>query len=63
MLKVIPITKAGVPGFSYALARTDADETAVRSNAAAQGLLAGAAMPTEPNPQFWSFVDACKSPR
>jgi hypothetical protein len=29
MLKLIPITKPGVPGFSYALARTDADETAV----------------------------------
>jgi hypothetical protein len=40
MLKIIPITKPGVPGFSYALAMTDAAETAVRKNAAAQGLLA-----------------------
>jgi hypothetical protein len=60
MLKIIPITKPGVPGFSYALAMTDAAETAVRKNAAAQDLLAGKAMPTGPNPQFWSFVDTAK---
>jgi hypothetical protein len=60
MLKVIPITKPGAPGFSYALARTDADEMAVRKNAAAQELLAGKAMSTEPNLQFWSFVDSVK---
>ena len=45
MLRFIPITKPGVPGFSYAVARTDIDESAVRKNAAAQGLLAGEAMP------------------
>jgi hypothetical protein len=61
MLKFIPITKPGVPGFSFAVARTDADETAVRKNAAARGLLAGEAMPTEPNPQFWLFVDSVKN--
>jgi hypothetical protein len=61
MLKLIPITKPGVPGFSYALARTDADEMAVRKNAAAQGLIAGAAMTTEQNPQFWLFVDLVKN--
>jgi hypothetical protein len=57
MLRFIPITKPGVPGFSYAVARTDTDETAARKNAAAQGLLAGETMRTGPNPQFWSFVD------
>jgi hypothetical protein len=61
MLKIIPITKPGTPGLSYALARTDADELAVRKNAAAQGLLVGAAMATPPNPQFWSFVDSVRS--
>jgi hypothetical protein len=61
MLKIIPITKPGVPGFSYAPARTDTDETAVRKNAAAQGLLAGEAMTTEQNPQFWAFVDLVKN--
>jgi hypothetical protein len=57
MLKLIPISKPGVPGVSYAVARTDVDEAAVRKNAAAQGLLAGIAMPTGTNPQFWSFID------
>lgn len=60
MLRFIPISKPGAPGVSYAVARTDADETAVRKNAAAQGLLAGTAMPTGTNPQFWSFVDNVK---
>jgi hypothetical protein len=60
MLKVIPITEPGVAGFSYAIAKTDADETVVRTNAATQGLLAGKAMPTQPNPQFWSFIDHLK---
>jgi hypothetical protein len=61
MLKVIPITKPGVTGMSHAIARTDADEAAVRKNAATQGLLAGKAMPTRPNPQFWQFVDYLKN--
>jgi hypothetical protein len=61
MLKVIPITKPGVLGFSWKIARTDAEEEALRKNAAAQGLLAGEAMPTTPNPQFWSFVESVKS--
>jgi hypothetical protein len=61
MLKIIPLTKPGVPGLSYTLARTDADEATARKNAAAQGLLVGEAMPTKQNPQFWSFIHTVKS--
>jgi hypothetical protein len=60
MLKIIPISKPGTVGFSYALARTDADEAAVRKNAAGQGLLVGKAMPIKPDGQFWKFVDIIK---
>jgi len=59
-LRLIPIAQPG-GGFSYELARTDAEENAARKKAAAHGLLAGEAMMTRPNPQFWSFVDTVKS--
>ena len=60
MLKIIPISKPGTAGFSYALARTDANEAAVHEGAAAQGLLAGKAMPIRPDGQFWTFIDIIK---
>jgi hypothetical protein len=43
-LRVIPISKPGVTGFSYAVVNTNDQEAAVRKNAASQGLLAGTPM-------------------
>lgn len=63
MLEIVPISKPGTAGFSYALAINDAVETTVRKQAAAQGLLAGTPMPIEPGSQFWSFVDIAKRRR
>jgi hypothetical protein len=57
MLKLIPISKPGVSGVSYAVVRTDVDEMTVRKNAAAQGFLSGIATQTGTNPQFWSFIE------
>jgi hypothetical protein len=59
-LRLIPISKPGVTGLSYAVVSTDDQEVTVRKNAASQGLLAGAAMPSQPNPEFWSFIDYLK---
>lgn len=59
-LRVIPITKPGVTGFSYAVVNTDDEEVAVRKNAVSQGLFAGTAMRSQPNPEFWSFIDYVK---
>jgi hypothetical protein len=60
-LRVIPISKPSVAGVSFAMARTDTEEAATRANAGGQGLLAGEAMPTHRNPQFWSFIDHIKT--
>jgi hypothetical protein len=59
-LRVVPISKPSVAGFSFALARSDTEEAKVRENAASQNLLAGKQMRLGPNPQFWSFVDHLK---
>jgi hypothetical protein len=59
-LRVIPISRPGVSGCSFAVVTTDAEEADVAKKAAEQGLLAGPAMPTQPNPQFWSFIDQIK---
>jgi hypothetical protein len=58
-LRVIPITKPG-GGFSFACARTDAEETAARENARALGLHSGVTMPIEPDPGIWSVIDYLK---
>jgi len=58
-LRVIPVTKPG-GGFSFACARTDAEETAAREKAEALGLRAGATMPIEPDPGIWSVIDYLK---
>jgi hypothetical protein len=57
MLRTIPISKPGTSGISLHIARTDAEEAELRKSAAAQGLLAGTAMPTQKDSQFWSFRD------
>jgi hypothetical protein len=59
-LRVIPLASPRVGGISFTIARTDDEEAAVRERAAAQGLLAGAAMPTRPNPAVWSVLSALK---
>jgi hypothetical protein len=60
-MKIILITDPSKPGsISTAVAATDAIEAEVRKSAAAQGLLAGKAMPLEPTSQFWTFTDVVK---
>ena len=60
MLRVIPIVKPGSTAFTFALARTDADEAAARQRAAAEGLVAGAAKEIEPDPTIWSAIESIK---
>jgi hypothetical protein len=60
VLRVIPITKPGVNGCSFAMAATDAVEAEVRANAAVRGCLAGPAMPVGSNPEFWPLLDSIK---
>jgi hypothetical protein len=62
-LRVIPIAKPGGAGFSFAVAPTDEVEETVRKNAAAQGLLAGAAIPIKPDPTIWKVIDYLKAKR
>lgn len=57
VLRIIPITKPGISGCSFAVARNDEEEAAVRTKARTQGCIAGPAMQPQPNPDFWKMVD------
>jgi hypothetical protein len=58
-LRIILLSHPGA-GISFAIARTDAEEAGLRERAVRQGLLAGAAMPSQPNPAIWSLLDSLK---
>jgi hypothetical protein len=58
-LRVIPIVKPGV-GYSFALARSGAEETAARNKADALGLRSGSTMQISPGPEVWALIDYLK---
>jgi hypothetical protein len=58
-LRIIPISHPG-GGISFTIAQTDAEEVGLRARAVREGLLAGGAMPSQPNPAIWSLLDSLK---